>query len=357
MPRQSLSLPPLSLSLFSSHPTPRGGQRRDGSRQHGGGEAHALGDAATAKEEEVRRKPGGGGGGHVVHAELGALVIGVVGVVELAMGCAGGGGGGEAMYSSRRSDGFGGLVVAERRHRWASTAAERRRQRVRAVAERRQLRAAAISWSRGTGGSAGERRLRAAAISERRAPPLPAAGPPPTPAAGAHRRGARPRLHLRAHLMSRVVERDTSSAWFLGSLFRVDEARRYIVDKVLPHPWYRAICVAGADRPVGSISVNPADDLREPDESETGGLRSRCCRASVGYRVAHVHWGRGVVTRAVRATAEVVSAEWPWLERLAAVADVENPAGRRAAAKRYFVSHYRLNGWKSRTLEDWSNGR
>nr|CAE02449.2 OSJNBa0042D13.2 [Oryza sativa Japonica Group] len=138
--------------------------------------------------------------------------------------------------------------------------------------------------------------------------------------------------------MSRVVERDTSSAWFLGSLFRVDEARRYIVDKVLPHPWYRAICVAGADRPVGSISVNPADDLREPDESETGGLRSRCCRASVGYRVAHVHWGRGVVTRAVRATAEVVSAEWPWLERLAAVADVENPAGRRAAAKRSMVA-------------------
>uniref|UniRef100_A0A0D3FM47 N-acetyltransferase domain-containing protein n=1 Tax=Oryza barthii TaxID=65489 RepID=A0A0D3FM47_9ORYZ len=37
----------------------------------------------------------------------------------------------------------------------------------------------------------------------------------------------------------------------------VDEARRYIVDKVLPHPWYRAICVAGADRPVGSISVLP----------------------------------------------------------------------------------------------------
>uniref|UniRef100_A0A0E0P6H0 N-acetyltransferase domain-containing protein n=1 Tax=Oryza rufipogon TaxID=4529 RepID=A0A0E0P6H0_ORYRU len=346
MPRQSLSLPPLSLSLFSSHPTPRGGQRRDGSRQHGGGEAHALGDAATAKEEEVRRKPGGGGGGHVVHAELGALVIGVVGVVELAMGCAGGGGGGEAMYSSRRLH-----LRSSPRPLLAHP---------RSFPALRPPRATLLPCRPPDA---------PAARARPGAPPLPAAGPPPTPAAGAHRRGARPRLHLRAHLMSRVVERDTSSAWFLGSLFRVDEARRYIVDKVLPHPWYRAICVAGADRPVGSISVNPADDLREPDESETGGLRSRCdesetgglrsrcCRASVGYRVAHVHWGRGVVTRAVRATAEVVSAEWPWLERLAAVADVENPAGRRAAAKRYFVSHYRLNGWKSRTLEDWSNGR
>ncbi|KAF2940545.1 hypothetical protein DAI22_03g280300 [Oryza sativa Japonica Group] len=118
----------------------------------------------------------------------------------------------------------------------------------------------------------------------------------------------------------------------------VDEARRYIVDKVLPHPWYRAICVAGADRPVGSISVKPADDLPLPEpESETGRLRSGCCRASVGYRVAHAHWGRGVATRAVRAVAEAVLAEWPWLERLEAVADVENPASQRVLEKAGFA--------------------
>ncbi|KAF0910044.1 hypothetical protein E2562_001282 [Oryza meyeriana var. granulata] len=114
----------------------------------------------------------------------------------------------------------------------------------------------------------------------------------------------------------------------------VDEARRYIVDKVLPHPWYRAICVAGADRPVGSISVKPADDLPLP-EPEPGA--PRCCRASVGYRVAHAYWGRGVATRAVRAAAEAVFAEWPWLARLEAIADVENRASQRVLEKAGFA--------------------
>ncbi|KAL5209049.1 hypothetical protein ABZP36_004672 [Zizania latifolia] len=100
----------------------------------------------------------------------------------------------------------------------------------------------------------------------------------------------------------------------------VDEARRYIIDHVLPHPWYRAICVAGADRPVGSISVKPTE-----------------CRASVGYRVAHAHWGRGVATRAVSAAAAEVFAEWPWLARLEAIADVENPASQRVLEKAGFT--------------------
>uniref|UniRef100_A0A0D9VX60 N-acetyltransferase domain-containing protein n=1 Tax=Leersia perrieri TaxID=77586 RepID=A0A0D9VX60_9ORYZ len=110
----------------------------------------------------------------------------------------------------------------------------------------------------------------------------------------------------------------------------VDEARRYIVDKILPHPWYRAICVSGSndDRPVGSISVNPA--------AENDGCCC-CCRASVGYRVAQAYWGRGVATGAVRAAAEAVFAEWPWLERLEAVADVENPASQRVLEKAGFV--------------------
>ncbi|KAJ1294278.1 hypothetical protein BS78_01G133800 [Paspalum vaginatum] len=108
----------------------------------------------------------------------------------------------------------------------------------------------------------------------------------------------------------------------------VDEARRYIADHVLPHPWYRAICVgAGADRAVvGSISVKPA-------AAEEG----RLFRASVGYRVAHAHWGLGVATRAVRAAAEAVFAAWPWLRRLEAVADVENPASQRVLEKAGFV--------------------
>jgi RimJ/RimL family protein N-acetyltransferase len=108
----------------------------------------------------------------------------------------------------------------------------------------------------------------------------------------------------------------------------VDQARRYIADHVLPHPWYRAICAgAGAPLPVvGSISVKPGP-------AEDG----RLFRASVGYRVAYAHWGRGVATRAVRAAAEAVFAAWPWLLRLEAVADVENPASQRVLEKAGFV--------------------
>ena len=105
----------------------------------------------------------------------------------------------------------------------------------------------------------------------------------------------------------------------------VDQARRYIAGHVLPHPWYRAISAGGVV--VGSISVKPAP-------AEEGG---RMFRASVGYRVARAHWGRGVATRAVRAAAAAVFAAWPWLVRLEAVADEENPASQRVLEKAGFV--------------------
>lgn len=107
---------------------------------------------------------------------------------------------------------------------------------------------------------------------------------------------------------------------------RVDEARRYILDHVLPHPWYRAICVGAVA--VGSISVKPSCPA-----GEEGGAS----RASLGYRVAHGYWGRGIATRAVRMAAAAAFAEWPWLLRLEAVADVENPASQRVLDKAGFV--------------------
>ncbi|CAN6287318.1 unnamed protein product [Urochloa humidicola] len=113
-----------------------------------------------------------------------------------------------------------------------------------------------------------------------------------------------------------------------------DQARRYIADHVLPHPWYRAICLGSGSAAVvvGSISVNPA-----PAAAGDDGRRLPSIRASVGYRVARAHWGRGVATRAVRSAAEEVFAAWPWLVRLEAVADVENPASQRVLEKAGFV--------------------
>jgi RimJ/RimL family protein N-acetyltransferase len=72
---------------------------------------------------------------------------------------------------------------------------------------------------------------------------------------------------------------------------------------------------------VVSISVKP-----DPTEERSGRHSSR---ASLGYRVAHRYWGRGIATRAVRAAAEAAFAKWPWLVRLEAVADVENPTSQR----------------------------
>ncbi|VAI00841.1 unnamed protein product [Triticum turgidum subsp. durum] len=109
---------------------------------------------------------------------------------------------------------------------------------------------------------------------------------------------------------------------------RVDEARRYIRDHVLPHPWYRAICLGAVA--VGSISVKPCG----PAGEEEGASSSR---ASLGYRVAHGYWGRGIATRAVGMAAAAAFAEWPWLARLEAVADVENPASQRVLEKAGFV--------------------
>lgn len=106
-----------------------------------------------------------------------------------------------------------------------------------------------------------------------------------------------------------------------GPYATASDALRYITEHVLPHPWYRAICVDDG-RPVGSISVKPA-----PDD---------CCRASVGYRLAYDCWGRGIATAALREAAATVFGEWPHLERLEALADVENRASQRVLEKAGF---------------------
>ncbi|KAK1267546.1 hypothetical protein QJS04_geneDACA000557 [Acorus gramineus] len=98
-----------------------------------------------------------------------------------------------------------------------------------------------------------------------------------------------------------------------------DDALNYIRDTIIPHPWYRAICLG--DRPVRSVSVKQGP-----------GAADRC-RASIGYGVAHEYWGRGIATRAV----EVVVSEWPHLMRLDGLVDVENLGSQRVLEKAGFV--------------------
>lgn len=59
---------------------------------------------------------------------------------------------------------------------------------------------------------------------------------------------------------------------------RGPSAATSLANHVLPHLWYRTICIGGDDRPVGFISMKPV--VR--DEKGDGAFT----RASVGYRVA-----------------------------------------------------------------------
>ncbi|PAN44578.1 hypothetical protein PAHAL_9G055300 [Panicum hallii] len=98
----------------------------------------------------------------------------------------------------------------------------------------------------------------------------------------------------------------------------------FIRDVVLPHPWFRAICVAGGEepRPVGAVSVSPTGDP---------------CRAELGYVLARAHWGRGVATAAVKRTVGAVFGEVQGLERVEALVDVANPASQRVLEKAGFT--------------------
>ncbi|KAG0481263.1 hypothetical protein HPP92_012121 [Vanilla planifolia] len=69
-----------------------------------------------------------------------------------------------------------------------------------------------------------------------------------------------------------------------------DDAHRFLHAYVLPHPWYRAICLSGAGV-VGSIFLRP---------SSLAGRGELLRSASLGYRVAGEFWGRGIATEAVR---------------------------------------------------------
>ncbi|XP_022138172.1 uncharacterized protein LOC111009408 [Momordica charantia] len=100
------------------------------------------------------------------------------------------------------------------------------------------------------------------------------------------------------------------------------DALKFIKDKVLPHPWYRAICVDG--RPVGAIMVSPNSAARDR------------CREELGYVLGSKFWGKGIATVAVKLVAERIFEERPGLERLEALVDVENLASQRVVEKAGF---------------------
>ncbi|KAJ1294277.1 hypothetical protein BS78_01G133700 [Paspalum vaginatum] len=103
-----------------------------------------------------------------------------------------------------------------------------------------------------------------------------------------------------------------------------EQAVAQIRDTVLGHPWFRAVCVDGDAAPVGQVSVWPYAD--------EGGRR-----ANLGYALARHHWGQGIAAAAIRMVVARVFDDLPGLERLEAVADVENVRSQRVLEKAGFL--------------------
>ncbi|GAB2289708.1 hypothetical protein Dimus_024017 [Dionaea muscipula] len=102
-----------------------------------------------------------------------------------------------------------------------------------------------------------------------------------------------------------------------------EQALEYIKNKAIPHPYYRAICLING-KPIGAISVSYEEE------------HSSRCRGEIGYVLAADYWGKGIATRAVNLVASSIFIEWPHLERLQGLVDVENTASQRVLEKAGF---------------------
>ncbi|CAI9098789.1 OLC1v1035496C1 [Oldenlandia corymbosa var. corymbosa] len=100
-----------------------------------------------------------------------------------------------------------------------------------------------------------------------------------------------------------------------------DQAIDFIKNRAIPHPWLKAICTN--NRAIGTISVTP----------NSGNDK---CRAELGYVLAHSFWGKGIMTKAVEMVISTIFEEWPYLERVEALVDVDNIGSQRVLEKAGF---------------------
>ncbi|XP_061992454.1 uncharacterized protein LOC133710402 [Rosa rugosa] len=100
-----------------------------------------------------------------------------------------------------------------------------------------------------------------------------------------------------------------------------EDGIKFIKELVLPHPWFRAICLD--NKPIGAISVS----------SKSGNDR---CRGELGYVLGSKYWRKGIATQAVKMVADTIFKEWTHLERLEALVDVNNVRSQRVLEKAGF---------------------
>ncbi|XP_016481249.1 uncharacterized protein LOC107802279 isoform X2 [Nicotiana tabacum] len=97
-----------------------------------------------------------------------------------------------------------------------------------------------------------------------------------------------------------------------------NQALEFLSTNAIPHPWFKAICIS--NKAIGSISVTPNSGTR----------------AELGYVLAYKYWGKGIVTNAVKMVTSIIFSEWPNLERLEALVDVDNTGSQRVLEKASF---------------------
>lgn len=122
-------------------------------------------------------------------------------------------------------------------------------------------------------------------------------------------------------------------AWDACTSASRDALLAVLRDAVLPHPWFRAVCLGGGGGgPVGAVSVTPTDDA---------------CRAELRVVLARAHRGKGVATAAARRAVSAAFGDLPGVERVEALVDVDhNAAARRVLEKAGFQREAVLRSYR-----------
>ncbi|CAL0332079.1 unnamed protein product [Lupinus luteus] len=100
------------------------------------------------------------------------------------------------------------------------------------------------------------------------------------------------------------------------------QALDYINNVAIPHPWRQSICLH--HHSIGYISFKP----------QSGDNR---CKAHVSYALAVEHWGKGIVTEALKMALPIVFKQFPQLLRVEALVEVENKGSQRVLQKVGFL--------------------
>ncbi|KAJ8437607.1 hypothetical protein Cgig2_005358 [Carnegiea gigantea] len=123
----------------------------------------------------------------------------------------------------------------------------------------------------------------------------------------------------------------------------------YLNQVVIPHPWYRAICLDS--RPIGSICIEPAG-IAEPHRA----------RATLSCALGRQYWSRGIATVAARKALSDAFKELPHLNRIQAFVLPTNKASQRPLEKLGFLkegvlrNYFTLNG-QGRAKLPYASGR